>query len=173
MMIKNELDRYITNNSVLERRIEQFKKSGIIKVSSNNSEEIRGHMMKSGHNLDFVNDNLKLGYYDWAIVGCYYASYHAAIALIMTKGHRSKNHLATLLLLIKYFYDKGLDRNDIETMTTLLDYHDLLFYVESKNKREDAAYTTRLNYDDSQVKEMRMKTALFISKSKEILKEKE
>ena len=170
-MMKNELDRYMTNHTVLEKRIERFEEEGVIKVSRNNNEEIKGHMMKSEHNLNFVNDNMRLGYRDWAIVGCYYASYHAAIALIMTKGYRSKNHLATLLLLIRYFFDNGLDKSDIEAMATLLDYHDLLFYVESKNKREEAAYTTRLNYDDAQVRDMRMKTALFISKSKEILKE--
>jgi len=133
--------------------------------------EIQGHIQKSEHNLRFVNDNLKLKYEDWATTGCYYAAYHSALALIMKKGYSSKNHLATLLILIKEFYNKGLNKNDMQTLASLLDYQDILFYVESKNKREDATYSTKTNYNTKDIEQLRIKATLFVSKVKEILKD--
>ena len=61
------------------------------------SEEIKGHLLKAEHNLRFVNDNLKLHYFDWAITSCYYASYHAALALILTKGYSIQESLCNIM----------------------------------------------------------------------------
>ena len=103
------------------------------------------------------------------ITGCYYASYHSALALILTKNYSSKNHLATLLILIKEFYKKGLNKQEIEDLAKLLDYQDILFYVESKDKRERATYTTKINYDKKEVEELKLKSSLFVSKIKNML----
>jgi len=119
-----------------------------------------------------VKDNLNLRYFDWAITGCYYASYHSALALILTKNYSSKNHLATFLILIKEFHNNGLNNEDIQTFINLLDYQDILFYVESKNKREDATYSTKTNYTKQEVEQLRVKSTFFASKIKEIIRKK-
>ena len=131
------------------------------------NDEIKGHIEKAESNLRFIKDNLKLGYNDWCITGCYYASYHIVLALIMTKGYASKNHLATLCILIKEFYRKGIEKEDLEMIDSFfIDYQDLIFYVESKNRREEATYSSKRIFDKSVVENLRIKTALFVDKVK-------
>ena len=65
---------------------------------------VQGHLEKADHNLKFTRQAMKLEEYnDWALVSAYYAIYHAALALCALKGHSTKDHQATLLLLIKEF----------------------------------------------------------------------
>lgn len=165
-----ELNKYLKDIDLVTNTINSLMKKGIIRKQDKNEKEIQGHILKSEHNLRFINDNMKLDYFDWAITGCYYASYHSALALILTKNFSSKNHLATLLILIKEFYNKGLNQEDIKSLATLLDYQDILFYVEAKNKREDASYSTKTNYTKKEAEELRIKSTLFVSKVKDILK---
>ena len=54
----------------------------------------------------------------------------------------------------------------------LLDYQDILFYVESKNKREDATYSTKTKYSKQETEQLRVKSTLFVSKIKLIIEEK-
>ncbi|MDO8656989.1 MAG: hypothetical protein Q7K45_07170 [Nanoarchaeota archaeon] len=89
----------------------------------------------------------------------------------MTKGYTSKNHLATLCILIKEFYQQGLSLEDIETISNFLDYQDVLFYVESKNKREDATYSSKIKFTKEEVESLRIKAVLFVSKIKEMVGE--
>jgi uncharacterized protein (UPF0332 family) len=89
----------------------------------------------------------------------------------MTKGQSSKNHLATLCVLIRDFYGKGLTEEDIETLSNLLDYQDVLFYVESKNKREDATYSTKTRYTKLEVGSLKLKASLFVAKISAIIGE--
>src|SRR3989338_1003028 len=168
-MKQHDLDVYINNPRLVEDKIKDFLENKILKIEPPEKEEIKGHFLKSEHNLKFVNDIMQMGYYDWAIIGCYYASYHSALALILTKNYSSKNHLATLLVIIKEFYNKGLNKEDIEILAKLLDYQDVLFYVESKNKREDAAYSTKTNYTKQETEQLRVKSTLFVSKIKSML----
>lgn len=167
-MQKYELDKYLINPNLVNEKIDEFLKKEIIKKTDDKN-ELLGHVQKSEHNLRFVQDNIKLNYLDWTITGCYYASYHAALALLMTKTFSSKNHLVTLLLLIKEFYNEGLNEDDLQTFATLLDYQDILFYVESKNKREDATYSTQTKYTKQDVEQLRIKSTLFVSKVKDML----
>ena len=165
----HELNLYLNDEEKLNNKINELIRQETIKRQDLDEDEIRGHIMKSEHNLKFVTDNIKLKYFDWAITGCYYASYHSALALILTKNYSSKNHLATLLILIKDFYKKGLNKQEIEYLAKLLDYQDILFYVESKDKREKATYTTRTTYDKKEVEEIKLKSSLFVSKIKNML----
>ena len=50
-----------------------------------------------------------------------------------------------------------------------LDHQDLIFYVESKNKREDATYSSNRIYDKRLVEELRIKAIVFIDKAKQII----
>jgi len=103
-------------------------------------------------------------------VGCYYALYHIALALILKKGFSSKNHDATLCVLIKYYYKKHLTEEDIMLLNQIyLDNQDILFYVHAKQEREKAAYSSRIFLDKKKTNELHLKTVLFVSKCKKIL----
>ncbi len=93
------LRRLIENPELLGKRIDFYEKKKIIQKVPFDLEEIKGHIVKSEHNLKFVLDNMKLEYYDWCATGCYYAIYQVALALIRAKHAYSKNHDATLCLL--------------------------------------------------------------------------
>jgi len=166
-----DLNQLLQNTVLLSEKIQEFMAKKTLKKQNPDEEEIKGHIEKAEHNLRFIKDNLKMGYTDWCTTGCYYAAYHIVIALIMTKGYASKNHLATLCTLIKEFYKKGIEKEDLEMINNLfIDYQDLIFYVESKNKREDATYSSKKIYNTSSVEILRIKTALFVDKVKEMIK---
>ena len=169
-MKEYDFHQLLENNVLVEQKIRDFLGKEILKKQNVDKQEIEGHILKADHNLRFVAENIKLGFVDWAITGCYYASYHAAIALILTREYSSKNHLATLCILIKEFYRRELSKEDIEMLGEFVDYKDLLFYVESKNKREDASYSSNLKFDKKDAEGLRVKAVLFVSKIKEILK---
>jgi len=168
-MKESDLNKLLTNPNLVQEKINNFLKNKILKKQSIDKDEIHGHTLKSDHNLRFISGNITLGFLDWAIVGCYYACYHAALSLILTKGYSSKNHLATLNVLIKEFYKKGLDKDDLELISNFLDYQDVLFYVESKNKREDAAYSTKIKFEKNEAEQLRIKAVMFVSKIKSMI----
>jgi len=128
-----------------------------------------GHVLKAEHNLRFVATISKEQFYDWAVIGCYYACYHAALELIQTKRHTSKNHLATLCIIIKEFYKKKLSKEDIEILSNVIDYEDVLFYVETKNKRESATYSTKTAFDKNDVEKLRIQILCLSTKPKTFL----
>jgi uncharacterized protein (UPF0332 family) len=165
-----ELNKLINNPPTVAQKIQEFLESGALRKQDIDADEIRGHIEKSEHNLRFVVAVAK-DYHDWAVTGCYYSCYHAALALIQTRGYTSKNHLATLCVIIKEFYRRELSAEDIEILARFLDHQDILFYVESKNKREDATYTTKMRFDDKEVEQLRVKATLFVNKIKGILRD--
>ncbi len=169
-MNEYELKKLLNSEEEVEKRLKGFIDKEILIKQDYDAQEVNGHFLKSEHNIRFVSAALKTNFFDWAIVGCYYACYHAALALIMTKGYSSKNHVATLVVMIKEFYNKGLDQEDIQVLAGLLDYQDILFYVESKDKREKATYSTKTSFDLKYVEGLRMKTALFVSKIRRMIK---
>jgi len=102
------------------------------------------HLKKAENNLAFVNFlNDQKKFYDWIIVGCYYIIYHSALALITKKGFSSKNHLATLCALIKFYYlkDKSLTKEQIELVSkSSLEKEEISYFAYAKEKRETASY---------------------------------
>lgn len=169
-MKEYELKHLLENQQILDKNIKELiNKEALIKQAPDYA-EVKGHMLKAENNLRFVAENIRLKFYDWSITGCYYACYHAALALILTKGYSSKNHLATLCILIKEFYKNPLTKEDIELFSNFLDYHDVLFYVESKNKREDATYSTKILFDEKETNQLRIKAVMFVNKIGEILR---
>jgi len=172
-MKNHDLNKLLENNDLLNEKINEFKEKGILRIQNIDRKEINGHLQKADNDLRFVAKNIDFGFSDWAITGCYFSCYHAALALILTRNYFSKNHLATLCILIKEFYRKELTREDIITLSNLLDYEDVQFYVESKNKREDATYSTNIIFDKNEVNKLRINSALFVSKIKGIIKEEE
>src|SRR3989338_10133050 len=164
------LRKLIANPAKLNKKINFYEKKKVIQKVLFDLDEIKGHISKSEHNLKFVLDNMKLGYHDWCITGCYYAIYQIALALIRAKQVYSKNHDATLCLLARDYYKEGITQQDIELINIFfLDYQDLLIYVHTKDKREEASYSSKYNFDKTHVEELRLKTIEFINKARGIL----
>ena len=168
-MKEYDLKKLLDSPQLVENHIHKFIQEEVLKKEIFSSEEIEGHLLKAENNLRFVQKNIGLEFIDWAITGCYYACYHAALSLILTRNYSSKNHLASLCVLIKEFYKKGLDEEDIKILNSFLDYQDILFYVESKNKREDATYSTKTLFDKKEAEQLRIKAVLFVNKIKFML----
>lgn len=171
-MKEYDLQKLIDNVELIDEKVQELFEKKLLFMQSLDKEEVQGHIIKAEHNLRFIVENIKLRFFDWAIVGCYYACYHAALGLILTKGYTSKNHLATLCVLIKEFYKKELTKEDIELVSAFLDYHDVLFYVESKAKRESATYSTKTLFSIKEVEKLRYQTVLFVQKLKAIVSNK-
>ena len=104
-----------------EKRESDFQKyldSKKIKKETEIKELVQGHIEKAEHNLKFVKSTLDLKEFnDWAIVSAYYTIYHASLALCSLKGYSTKDHSATLLILIKEFYNQGLNEDEIEMIS--------------------------------------------------------
>ncbi len=169
-MREYDLLKLINNPEILEQNIQEFIDKKVISKQRIDKAEIEGHILKAENNLRFVLTAARNKFFDWAITGCYYSCYHAALSLILTKGYSSKNHLATLCVVIKEFYKNGLTKKDIEILSRFLDYEDILFYVESKIKREDATYSTNLLFDKKEVEKLRIQAALFVDKIRDMIK---
>lgn len=168
-MREYDLLRLINNPEIVEEKIRGFMEESVLFRQEVDKEEIKGHILKSENNLRFVAIVTKERFFDWALTGCYYTCYHSALALIQAKGYTSKSHLATICVIIKEFYKKELTKEDIEILSHFLDYEDVLFYVETKNKREDATYSTKLLFDKKEVERSRIQATMFVNKIKDIL----
>lgn len=172
-MKEYDIQRMMRDPKIIEDKLQELTQKKLLFEQAVDKDEIKGHILKADHNLRFVATISREKFYDWALTGCYYTCYHAALALIQTKGYHSKNHLATLCVIIKEFYRHGLTEEDIEILSDLLDYQDVLFYVETKNRREDATYSTRKLFEKHDVEKLRMQAAIFVNKIKAILADNE
>src|SRR3989344_1756585 len=169
-MKEYQLKKLLEDREEQERKIKEYLTEGSLTKQEKIEEEIQGHIQKAEHNLAFTQDTAKQGYSDWAVVGCYYTSYHIALALLLNKGFSSKNHDATLCVLIRHYYKKELSAEDLHLLNqTFLDNQDILFYVETKQEREKASYSTNTHFPSQLVEGLRIKTILFVNKCKEIL----
>jgi uncharacterized protein (UPF0332 family) len=156
----------------LDDRIDFYIKHKTLTKQTSSDSEIRGHIEKAEHNLKYTKAVLDLKKFnDWVVVGCYYSIYHIALALILKKGYFSKNHDATLCVLIKEYYKKDLTQEDIELLNRIyFDNEDVLIYTKSKDEREKASYSTQIFFDEKSVEELRQKAILFVRKAQNILK---
>jgi uncharacterized protein (UPF0332 family) len=167
-----ELNELLKNKDKLEEKIQNYMKWQTLVKEKINKEDIIGHLSKAKNNLTFVDNNIPLGHIDWAIAGCYYAVYHATLALILGKGYSSKNHDATLCMAIREYYGEGIFDEDITLINFFfLTYQDLLFYIDAREKRKDASYSPRFLFSKEEVEELRQKAMAYIVKVELILKE--
>lgn len=168
-MENKKLNELIQNKKIMESKINFYLKKKILTKQIIVKSEIKGHLEKAKHNLDFISSSFKNGFLDWTITGCYYAVYHVVLSLILAKGYSSKNHDASLCVLIKEYY-KEISKDEVELINNLfINYNDLLFYVKSKEKREIASYSGQIIFDKKSVKEIISDTIEFVNKCREIL----
>ncbi len=175
---------WLSNRQACRKWHSDYLRKGVLRLTSANW---KIYMRKSVHNLDFSNwiyrkhaDEIPAAFgserfFDWVIAGYYYSIYHAALALISTKGLESKSHLATLNSLILHFChkEKSLDSKDIElvaeSLGASLEKEDIELIAISKSLRERASYNASSEFEESLVKATKENAVRFIEKAQGIL----
>jgi|WetSurMetagenome_2_1015567.scaffolds.fasta_scaffold343735_2 uncharacterized protein (UPF0332 family) len=168
---------WFSDKTELDNSFNFYLKKGLIREEKETINLSKSHINKTNYNLDFINfleeNNV---FSDWEIVGCYYAIYHAALALLVKKGFSSKNHLATLCCLIKLYYsDKDNDtltKEEIELVSkSSLEKEEVTYFTQAKDKRETASYGVESSFNNVEAKDLKLKTIAFVNKSKIILEQ--
>ncbi|PIS06095.1 MAG: hypothetical protein COT80_02565 [Candidatus Buchananbacteria bacterium CG10_big_fil_rev_8_21_14_0_10_33_19] len=170
-MNKDFWELWIEDDKVMGDDFQKYIKSKKIKIETEKEELIKGHLDKADHNLKFVKSTLELKEFnDWAIVSAYYSIYHASLALCALKGYSTKDHSATLLILIKEFYIKHLSKEEIDIVgNSSIEKEEVLHYVEARNKRSRASYSTDIVFDKNEAEKLRLKAISFVNTVKNII----
>ncbi len=164
---------WLEDRKKLENSFKFFLNKGVISDERETKFLSISHLKKAEYNLkftNFLNDNKK--FYDWIIVGCYYTIYHSALALITKKGFSSKNHLATLCALTKFYYvqEKILTEEEIKLVSKLsLEKKEVSCFAYAKEKRETASYGISEEFNKITAEDILKKTIQFLNKTREIL----
>src|SRR3989344_687724 len=124
-------------------------------------------LKKTRHNLEFYK--LNKGYTkfnDWLIVTLYYSLYHSALALITHKNYSSKNHHATILILIKEY---AITRDEAGLLNELsINKEDAELYTNLKDERHDASYATNTKFRQETIEDYENQVLDFINKTEEL-----
>ena len=170
-MTKEIWEIWLENEERRQKDFKRYLKSKKIKTETEIKELVDGHINKADHNLKFVMKTLELKEFnDWAIVSAYYSIYHASLALCALKGYSTKDHLATLIILIKEFYQKQLGKEEIEMVSkTTIEKEEVLYYIEAKAERKKASYSTKILFDEKEAEILQKKAISFVNKVKEII----
>lgn len=140
-----------------------------IKQISENKDLANSFFQKARHNFSFYNENKKKEQYlDWLVVILYYALYHCALALITQKNYSSKNHYATILLLIKEYHISNTEAKLITELS--ISTQDAKLYTTLKEDRHNASYTTNTKFTVTQIQDYELQVLDFIQKTQDLLK---
>lgn len=171
-MRKQRWEVWLKNKEILDKEFNRYLKQETIRKGATLI-EADGHLSKSKRNLRFARtilDDLK-DFYEWSIVAYYYSVYQAALALCATKGYKTKSHIATISILIKFFYPGHITEKDLETVAkTAMVEEDIREFVELKNYREDAAYSISVEYERGLAESLGEKAIEFVNKAERIIK---
>lgn len=163
---------WIKNRTSLEKDFKNYLKRETIREGASII-EVEGHLNKAMRNLRFsrsVLDDLK-DFYEWSIVSYYYSVYQAALALCATKGYKTKSHIATISILIKFFYPKHISQEDLVTIVkTIMVEEDIREFVELKHYREDATYSISVEYERELAESLGEKAIEFVTKVEKIIR---
>src|SRR3989344_1894461 len=70
----------------------------------------------------------------------------------------------------KYLKNKKINKEEIEMISkTTIEKEEVLYYIEAKDKRNKASYSTLKIFDDNEVETLRIKAISFVNKVKEII----
>lgn len=173
-MKKEKWELWLKNRKLLEANFRNYLKRETIRQGATNI-EIEGHLAKAKRNLHFsrkIIDDFK-DFYEWSIVSYYYAVYQASLALCAMKGYKTKSHIATISILIKFFYPEHLSEEDFKTIAkTMLLEEDIKGFVALKNYREDATYSISIEYEKRLAENLGEKAINFVNKVEEIIRSK-
>jgi len=165
-----DIDRLFADKEYLESEIAFFLSKKRIKKIPSNSELVSSHMEKARHNLEFYQLNKKHDKFnDWLVVTLYYALYHFALALITNKKYSSKNHYATILILIKEY---SITKEEAQLLNELsINKEDAELYTQLKDDRHDASYATNIKFDNQTIHDYEDKVLNFINKAEELIQQ--
>ncbi len=173
-MKRQKWEVWVKNRAVLDKDFKNYLRRETIREGATKI-EVEGHLNKAKRNLQFsrgVLDDLN-DFYEWSIVGYYYAVYQAGLALCALKGYKTKSHIATISLLIKFFYPQHLSEEDLKTVAkTIMAEEDIREFVELKNYREDATYSISVEYERGLAENLGEKAIEFVNKVEKIIRER-
>ena len=162
-----DIDRLFADKEYLKSEIAFFLSKKHINIITSNHELAKSHLAKARHNIEFYNLNkVQHKFNDWLIVTLYYALYHSALALITHRKYASKNHYATILILIKEY---GIAKEEAQLFNELsINKEDAELYTQLKDDRHDASYATNIQLNNQIVQSYEDKVLNFINKAEEI-----
>jgi len=163
-----DIDRLFLDKEYLKKEIIFFMTKKQIKKIENNWELVNSHLKKARHNLEFYKLNKEYHKFnDWLIVTLYYSLYHSALALITNKNYSSKNHYATILLLIKEY---SITKDEAKLLNELsISREDAELYTNLKEDRHDASYATNIRFSQETIKNYENQVLDFVNKTEELI----
>ncbi len=163
-----DIDRLFSDRNYLEKEIRFFINKKHIRIIQENTELVNSHITKARHNLEFFKLNKEYHRFnDWLIVVLYYSLYHSALALITNKNYSSKNHYATILLLIKEYH---ITKDEVELLNELsINKEDAELYTNLKEDRHDASYATNIKFSKETIHNYENQVLDFINKAEELI----
>ncbi|MCK4589024.1 MAG: HEPN domain-containing protein [Nanoarchaeota archaeon] len=171
--MKQKWELWLKNGAILDYDFKKYLEKETIRKGATKI-EIDGHLSKAKRNLHFsrrILDDLK-DFYEWSIVSYYYSVYQAALALCALKGYKTKSHIATISILIKFFYPKHITELDLQTVAkTVMVEEDIREFVELKSYREDATYSISVEYERKLAENLGKKAIEFVNKAEKIISE--
>ena len=164
-----DIDKLFLDEVRLGREIDFFIAKRQIKIVEENKELVESHIRKARHNLEFFKLNKNRGEFnDWLVVTLYYSLYHSALALVTNKNYSSKNHYATILILIKEY---SITKDEAELINELsINKNDAELYTNLKEDRHNASYATKIKFSHGKIEDYEGKVKDFINKAEEIIR---
>jgi uncharacterized protein (UPF0332 family) len=164
-----DINRLFENKEFLKKEFNFFINKKHIKIINKNKELVKSHIKKARHNLEFYKLNKKnIKFNDWLIVILYYSLYHSALALITNKNYSSKNHYATILILIKEY---SITKDEVKLFNELsINKEDAELYTNLKNDRTEASYETEIKFNKEIINYYEDKVFEFINKTEELIR---
>src|SRR3989338_11144355 len=158
------IDKLFSDKEYLEKEIHFFMAKKHIKKIGNNPELVSSHIKKARHNLEFFKLNKEhTKFNDWLIVALYYSLYHSALALITNRNYSSKNHYATILILIKEY---SITKDEARLLDELsISKEDAELYTNLKDDRHDASYATDIKFSQETIKDYENQVLDFVNKA--------
>lgn len=159
-----------SDKEYLEKEFKFFKEKGQIEQIRRNPELVTSHIEKARHNLYFFKLNQKhYEFLDWQIISLYYSLYHACLALITNRNYTSKNHTATILILIKEY---GISEDEAKLIDKLsINKEEAQLYNNLKKERQDASYSTNTKFTKEQIETYFSEVTKFLNKAEGIIRE--
>jgi len=169
--MKQKWEIWLNNRQTLDFDFKQYLQKKSIRDGATKI-EVNGHLHKAKRNLLFsrrIIDDLN-DFYEWTIVSYYYSVYQAALALCALKGYKTKSHMATISILIKFFYPEHITKDDLQTIAkTIMAEEDIREFVELKNYREEATYSISVEYEKRLADSLGEKAIEFVNKAEKII----
>ncbi|MFT4326313.1 MAG: DNA-binding protein [Candidatus Woesearchaeota archaeon] len=162
------IEKYYNNIDILDKKISAFIKKKKLERITKNDSLVRAHIEKAKHNYRFFKKNsYQHEHFDWLIVILYYTLYHTALALLVHKQYVSKNHTATLCVLIKEY---GISKKELLLFKDLrISKDDAQLYTTLKKERQKASYTTHSLFSNDRISDYSEKVLTFLEKAQDII----